>query len=341
MSTKSKHILVTGGAGYIGSHTCIELLNQNYSITVIDNLSNSKYAAIERIKKITNKPISFEKIDIRDFDNLNQLISSSKFDLVIHFAGLKAVGESVEKPLTYYENNVIGTITLLKAMQQNKLKNIIFSSSATVYGNPQYIPVDENHPLMAVNPYGTTKLTIENILKDLYNSDPEWNIVILRYFNPVGAHESGLIGEDPQGIPNNLMPYISQVAVGRLPILKIFGNDYPTNDGTGIRDYIHVVDLAVGHVAACNYLNEERGCFIFNLGTGRGYSVLEMVAAFEKASGRKIPYQIVERRPGDVPIIYANVEKAAINLGWRAQRDIDAMCRDTWRWQSQNPHGLS
>lgn len=339
MSENTKNILITGGAGYIGSHTCVELLNQNYKITVIDNLSNSKYAAIERVKKITKKNICFEKIDIRDFDSLNRLLNGEKFDLVIHFAGLKAVGESVEKPLEYYENNVSGTITLLKAMQKNNLKNIVFSSSATVYGNPQYIPVDEKHPLMAVNPYGSTKLTIEYILKDQFRGYPDWNIVILRYFNPVGAHESGLIGEDPQGLPNNLMPYISQVAVERLPYLRIYGNDYPTKDGTGIRDYIHVMDLAAGHVAACKYITNNKGCFIFNLGTGRGYSVLEIVAAFEKASGRKIPYQIVERRPGDVPIIYANVEKAARVLGWRAQRDIDAMCRDTWRWQSQNPQG--
>lgn len=332
-------ILVTGGAGYIGSHTCVELAKSGYEIIIIDNLSNSKLEAVKRVEKIVNKKINFYQADLRDYEEVKSIIEKEKCNVVIHFAGLKAVGESVEKPLEYYHNNVYGTISLLKAMQECNLKNIIFSSSATVYGNPQYVPIKEDHPLAAVNPYGSTKLTIENILKELYVSDPEWNIVILRYFNPVGAHETGLIGEDPLGIPNNLMPYISQVAVGRLPYLKIFGNDYPTHDGTGIRDYIHVMDLATGHVAAYEYLKNNKGCFIFNLGTGKGYSVLEVVKMFEKVSGVKIPFKFVERRPGDVAIIYADPSKANKELGWRAVRNLEDMCRDTWRWQSQNPNG--
>lgn len=339
--TKKLKILVTGGTGYIGSHTCVELLNHGYEIDIIDNLSNSKYEVLNRIKKITsNSNINFHQIDIRNYSAVDELLKTKNFDLVIHFAGLKAVGESVIKPLEYYDNNVYGSISLLQAMKNNNIKNIVFSSSATVYGNPQYIPVDENHPLAAVNPYGSTKLCIEMILKDLYLSDPSWSIIVLRYFNPVGAHESGMLGEDPKGIPNNLMPYISQVAVGKLPYLRIFGNDYPTKDGTGVRDYIHVMDLATGHVEACNYLVDHPGHHVFNLGTGRGYTVMEMVEAFQKAAGRPIPYRIVERRPGDVAALFAEVTKAKNELKWVAERNLEDMCRDTWRWQSHNPNGF-
>ncbi len=333
------NILVTGGAGYIGSHTCLELLAHGYQITVIDNLVNSKIEAINRIKNLSGHEISFYQIDMRNEDALTTLFKEHRFSMVIHFAGLKAVGESVAKPLEYYHNNVTGTLTLLKVMQKYDVKNIVFSSSATVYGNPQTIPVTESHPLSAINPYGATKLVIEKMLKDLYMSDSAWNVIILRYFNPVGAHESGRIGEDPRGIPNNLMPYIAQVAVGRLPYLQIFGNDYPTSDGTGVRDYIHVVDLAEGHIAACEKLKENPGYLIYNLGTGRGYSVLEMVHAFEKVSDRKIPFKFVDRRPGDVAALFADVSKAQAELGWVARRGIEEMCRDTWRWQSQNPSG--
>lgn len=332
----SKKIFLTGGAGYIGSHTAVVLLNAGYEVVIYDNLSNAKYEVINRIGKITGKRPRFIKGDIKDADTLEKAIAGC--DAVIHFAGLKAVGESVEKPLAYYDNNVCGALSLFKVMQKKNIKKIVFSSSATVYGAPQALPITEDHPLTPVNPYGRTKYMIEEILKDLYNSDKSWHIAILRYFNPVGAHESGFIGEDPQGIPNNLMPYISQVAIGKREHLRIFGNDYDTPDGTGIRDYIHIMDLAKGHLKALEKL-EEIGCEVYNLGTGRGYSVLEVVKAFEKASGRKIPYKFTDRRPGDVPVCYADPSKAQKELGWKAEYDIDKMCQDTWNWQSKNPNG--
>ena len=327
---------MTGGAGYIGSHTCVELLEAGYEVTVYDNLSNASEEALRRVEKITGKTLSFVRGDIRDAEVLEKAIEG--FDAVIHFAGLKAVGESVEKPLEYYDNNVGGTVTLLEVMQKLGIKTIVFSSSATVYGDPDFLPLTESHPLRATNPYGRTKLMIEEILRDLFRSDPSWRISILRYFNPVGAHDSGLIGEDPQGIPNNLMPFISQVAVGRREALRVFGGDYPTSDGTGVRDYIHVVDLARGHLAALKALDAP-GCEAINLGTGRGYSVLEMVEAFERASGRKVPYGIVDRRPGDIAACYADPGKARETLGWNAEYGIDRMCEDTWRWQRMNPDG--
>jgi len=327
---------VTGGAGYIGSHTCVELLEAGYEVTVYDNLSNASEEALRRVEKITGKTLSFVRGDIRDAEVLEKAIEG--FDAVIHFAGLKAVGESVEKPLEYYDNNVGGTVILLEVMQKLGIKTIVFSSSATVYGDPDFLPLTESHPLRATNPYGRTKLMIEEILRDLFRSDPSWRISILRYFNPVGAHDSGLIGEDPQGIPNNLMPFISQVAVGRREALRVFGGDYPTSDGTGVRDYIHVVDLARGHLAALKALDAP-GCEAINLGTGRGYSVLEMVEAFERASGRKVPYGIVDRRPGDIAACYADPGKARETLGWNAEYGIDRMCEDTWRWQRMNPDG--
>ncbi|RMA93301.1 UDP-glucose 4-epimerase GalE [Hydrogenothermus marinus] len=332
----SKKIFLTGGAGYIGSHTAVVLLEAGYDVVIYDNLSNSKYEVINRIEKITGKRPEFIKGDIRDSKTLEKAIEGC--DAVIHFAGLKAVGESVEKPLEYYDNNVCGSVNLFKVMQKKNIKKIVFSSSATVYGDPQKLPLTEDHPLAPVNPYGKTKYMIEEILKDLYNSDKNWHIAVLRYFNPVGAHESGLIGEDPQGIPNNLMPYISQVAVGKREYLRVFGNDYDTPDGTGIRDYIHVVDLAKGHLKALEKL-DEIGYEVYNLGTGRGYSVLEVVKAFEKASGKKIPYKIVERRPGDVAVCYADPSKAEKELNWKAEYDINKMCKDSWNWQSKNPKG--
>ena len=329
-------VFVTGGAGYIGSHTCVELLEAGYEVVVYDNLSNASIEAVRRVEKITGKSLTFIKGDIRDAGALEDAMKGC--DALIHFAGLKAVGESVEKPLEYYDNNVGGTVTLLKTMQRLGIKTIVFSSSATVYGDPEYLPLDESHPLRATNPYGRTKLMIEEILRDLYHADPTWRIAILRYFNPVGAHESGLIGEDPQGIPNNLMPFVSQVAVGRRQKLHVFGGDYPTVDGTGVRDYIHVVDLAKGHLAALAALDKPQ-CEAINLGTGNGYSVLEVVKAFEKASGRKVPYEIVARRPGDVAACYADPTKAKEMLGWEAAHGIDKMCEDSWRWQSRNPRG--
>ncbi len=332
-----KKIFVTGGAGYIGSHTCVELLNAGYDVVVYDNLSNASLEAIRRVEKITGQPVKFVKGDIRDAEALEQAMQGC--DAVIHFAGLKAVGESVEKPLEYYDNNVCGTVNLLEVMQKLNIKTIVFSSSATVYGDPDFLPLTEDHPLRATNPYGRTKLMIEEILRDLFVSDPTWRISILRYFNPVGAHESGLIGEDPQGIPNNLMPFVSQVAVGRRDHLNVFGGDYSTHDGTGVRDYIHVVDLAKGHLAALKSLNKPQ-CEAVNLGTGNGYSVLDVIKAFEKASGEKVPYKIVDRRPGDVAACYADPSKAKETLGWEAKYDIDKMCEDTWRWQSQNPNGF-
>lgn len=332
-------ILVTGGAGYIGSHTCVELLKNGMDVVVIDNLVNSSRESLRRVEAITGKKLEFHQIDLLDRAGLDSLFAEHRFEAVIHFAGLKAVGESVKIPLRYYENNVGGTLNLCRAMSKQGVKTIVFSSSATVYGEPEKVPITEDFPTHAYNPYGRTKLFIEEILKDLYVSDNDWNVILLRYFNPVGAHESGRIGEDPRGIPNNLMPFISQVAVGKRRALQVFGDDYPTRDGTGVRDYIHVVDLAAGHVGALEKLTERQGVHIYNLGTGKGYSVLEMIAAFEKASGQKIPYTIVGRRPGDIAECYADAGKALRELGWQTERDIDAMCRDTWRWQSQNPQG--
>jgi len=333
-------ILVTGGAGYIGSHTCLELLRNGFSVVVVDNLSNSSEESLRRVQEITGKALEFHKVDLLNKKHLVEVFEKYKFDAVIHFAGLKAVGESVDIPLKYYHNNITGTITLCEVMAKYNVKNIVFSSSATVYGEPHTAPITEDFPTSATNPYGRTKLFIEEILKDLYVSDNYWNIVLLRYFNPVGAHHSGRIGEDPKGIPNNLMPFISQVAVGKLKELSVFGNDYPTNDGTGVRDYIHVVDLALGHVRALQKLIRKSGVHIYNLGTGRGYSVLEMISAFEKVSGRKIPYRIIDRRPGDIAECYADPSKAEKDLGWRTERGIEDMCADTWRWQSQNPKGF-
>ncbi len=333
------HILVTGGAGYIGSHTCVELLNSGHRITVVDNLKNSREEALNRVRAITGKDLTFYQIDLLDYPSLHQLFSANSFDLVIHFAGLKAVGESVTKPLLYYENNLTGTINLLKCMASASVKNLVFSSSATVYGQPEKVPITEDFPLSAASPYGRTKLMIEQFLTDVHTADPTWNIAVLRYFNPIGAHPSGQIGEDPQDIPNNLLPYISQVAVGKLEKLSVFGNDYPTPDGTGVRDYIHVVDLAQGHVAAVNKLTTSPGLVIYNLGTGRGYSVLDIITTFEKVSGKKIPYVISPRRPGDIAECYADCTKAKTELGWTAKKNLSDMCADTWRWQSQNPQG--
>ena len=334
-------IFVTGGAGYIGSHTCVELLNAGHQVTVFDNLSNSRPEALARVERITGKKLRFIEGDIRDQHALQAALQSSGAQAVIHFAGLKAVGESVAKPLSYYDNNVVGTVKLLQAMQVCKVNTLVFSSSATVYGNPQRLPLTEDHPLSATNPYGQTKLVIENMLRDLGNSDPTWRIGILRYFNPVGAHASGLIGEDPQGIPNNLLPFVAQVAVGKRAFLNVWGNDYATPDGTGVRDYIHVVDLALGHLAALNCLGCSAQCFSVNLGTGVGYSVLDMVRAFEQASGKAVPYQISPRRPGDVAACYADPAYARELLGWQAQRDLQSMCADAWRWQCGNPDGYS
>ncbi len=333
-------VLVTGGAGYIGSHTCLELLRVGFDVVVVDNLSNSSEESLRRVQEITGKKLEFHKVDLLDKTHLVKVFDKHQFDAVIHFAGLKAVGESVDIPLKYYHNNLTGTITLCEVMSKYNVKNIVFSSSATVYGEPHIVPITEDFPTSAANPYGRTKLFIEEILKDLYVSDNYWNVVLLRYFNPVGAHHSGRIGEDPKGIPNNLMPFISQVAVGKLKELSVFGDDYPTTDGTGVRDYIHVVDLALGHVRALQKLIGQSGVHIYNLGTGRGYSVLEMISAFEKASGRKIPYRIIDRRPGDIAECYADPSKAEKDLGWRTERGIENMCADTWRWQSQNPKGF-
>lgn len=333
------NILITGGAGYIGSHTCIELLEAGHHITVVDNLSNSSVEALNRVRRITSKTFEFHEVDILDKDSLERIFGSHEVDAVIHFAGLKSVGESVGVPLRYYHNNISGTLTLCEVMEENNVRNIVFSSSATVYGDPHTVPITEDFPLSATNPYGRTKLMIEEILRDLHTSNGDWNIVLLRYFNPVGAHSSGLIGEDPNGIPNNLLPYVSQVAVGKLEKLFVFGNDYPTSDGTGVRDYIHVVDLAAGHLKALDRIAAKSGMSVYNLGTGHGYSVLEMIDAFRKASGRDVPYQIVDRRPGDIASCYADPSKAERELGWKAERDIDQMCGDGWRWQSSNPSG--
>lgn len=332
-------IFVTGGAGYIGSHTCIELLQAGHEVTVYDNFSNSNPESIRRVEQITGRAVHLVQGDLRDKAALTAALRSSQADAVIHFAGLKAVGESVAQPLHYYDNNVVGTVRLLEAMGEARVRKLVFSSSATVYGDPVRLPLTEDHPLSATNPYGRTKLMIEDMLRDLHRSDETWRIGILRYFNPIGAHASGRIGEDPQGIPNNLMPYVSQVAAGRRDRLQVWGQDYPTPDGTGVRDFIHVVDLAIGHVKALAYLDRQAGCTAFNLGTGQGYSVLELVRAFEKASGRAVPYQFAARRPGDVASSYASPELAARLLDWHPQRDLDDMCVDSWRWQQGNPEG--
>lgn len=332
-------VLVTGGAGYIGSHTCVELLNAGHDVVVFDNFSNSNPESLVRVKKITGKDLVVIEGDIRDEKAIERAIKENNCTSVIHFAGLKAVGESVEQPIKYYDNNVQGTLCLLRAMGAAGVKTLVFSSSATVYGEPQQLPLVESHPLSATNPYGRSKLIIEEILRDLFRAEPDWRIGILRYFNPVGAHKSGLIGEDPQGIPNNLMPYVAQVAVGRREKLSVWGSDYPTHDGTGVRDYIHVVDLALGHLKALEKLVAAQ-CFEVNLGTGTGYSVLDVITAFEKASGRKVAYALCPRRPGDVASCFADPQFAADFLGWKAERDIDAMCVDAWRWQEMNPSGF-
>ncbi len=331
-------VLVTGGAGFIGSHTVVELLNAGYEVVVVDNLSNASEESMRRVKEITGKSFDFYIGDVRDRAKLEEIFSAHNVDWVIHFAGLKAVGESVQKPVLYYDNNLISTLVLLETMEKFGVRNFVFSSSATVYGEPERLPLDEDCRLMTTNPYGTTKLMQEQILKDLYHADNRWNIALLRYFNPVGAHPSGRIGEDPKGIPNNLMPYVAQVASGKLKKIGVFGNDYPTPDGTGVRDYIHVVDLARGHVAAIDKLKEP-GVHIYNLGTGNGYSVLDMIHAFEKACGKKLPYEIKPRRAGDVPACYASSKKAEEELGWKAQYDLEDMCRDQWNWQKNNPNG--
>ena len=332
-------ILVTGGAGYIGSHTCVELLDAGHAVTVFDNFCNSQIESIRRVERITGKSLTVIDGDIRDRKALDDALRSSNATAVIHFAGLKAVGESVEQPLAYYDNNVHGTLVLLEAMQACDVRTLVFSSSATVYGDPQHLPLNEDHPLSATNPYGRTKLMIEEMLRDLHRSDPRWRMAILRYFNPVGAHASGLIGEDPRGTPNNLLPFVAQVAVGRREQVNVWGNDYPTADGTGVRDYIHVVDLALGHLKALERLKLHAECRAINLGTGVGYSVLDMLRAFELASGKPIAYRIADRRDGDIAACYADPGRASALLGWRAERNLQAMCLDAWRWQNANPNG--
>ena len=336
------NVLVTGGAGYIGSHTCVELLERGYGVIVADNLVNSSAKSLERVQQITGKSLDFYEIDVRDRAALDRIFEKHDINCAIHFAGLKAVGESVSMPLEYYDNNLNSTITLCRAMKDHGVKNIVFSSSATVYSGDNEMPLRESsHTGMCTNPYGWTKYMSEQILRDTAFADEEWSIALLRYFNPIGAHSSGLIGEDPRGIPNNLMPFISQVAVGRRDHLSVFGNDYPTPDGTGVRDYIHVVDLARGHVCAIEYMQKHKGENVFNLGTGMGYSVLDMVKAFERVTGIKIPYEIVARRPGDLATVYSSPDKSAELLGWKAQYNLDDMCRDTWAWQSKNPMGYA
>lgn len=333
-------ILVTGGAGYIGSHTCVELLNSGYETIIVDNLYNSSSKAVDRIEKITQKKPVFYKADLLDKEALDAVFAKEKPDAVIHFAGLKAVGESVEKPIQYYQNNLTGTLNLVDCMKNHKVKNIIFSSSATVYGDPAFIPITEECPKGSpTNPYGWTKWMIEQVLTDLHTSDPAWNVILLRYFNPIGAHKSGLIGEDPKGIPNNLVPYVAQVAIGKRDCLNVFGDDYNTPDGTGVRDYIHVVDLAAGHVKAIGKFSEQPEVRIYNLGTGKGYSVLDILHAYEKACGHSIPYEVKPRRAGDIDTSYSECSKAKKELGWEAQYDVDDMCADSWRWQSMNPDG--
>jgi UDP-glucose 4-epimerase len=333
-------ILVTGGAGYIGSHTCVQLIEAGYDVVVVDNLCNSSKESLKRVQKIVGKEIPFYEADIRDEKALTEIFEKEEISAVIHFAGLKAVGESVAKPMEYYDNNVAGTLVLCDVMKKAGVKNIIFSSSATVYGDPAFIPITEECPKgQCTNPYGWTKSMLEQILTDIHTADEEWNVVLLRYFNPVGAHKSGTIGENPKGIPNNLMPYITQVAVGKREFLGVFGNDYDTHDGTGVRDYIHVVDLADGHVKALKQIENKAGVCVYNLGTGNGYSVLDMVKAFGKACGKEIPYQIMDRRPGDIATCYADPAKAKRELGWEAKRGLAEMCEDSWRWQSSNPNG--
>jgi UDP-glucose 4-epimerase len=332
-------ILVTGGAGYIGSHTCLELLAAGCEVVVLDNLSNASQESLRRVAEITGRAPRFVRGDVRDESALRQVFAGHRIEAVIHFAGLKAVGESVEQPIRYYDNNVNGSLCLLRAMDAAGVRRLVFSSSATVYGDPHVVPIREDFLLSVTNPYGRSKLMVEDILRDLCLSDPRWQVALLRYFNPVGAHESGLIGEDPNGIPNNLMPFVSQVAIGKRPEVVVFGNDYPTPDGTGVRDYIHVVDLARGHLKALDALRNTQGALTINLGTGRGYSVLEMIKAFSLACGRELPYRIAARRPGDVAACYADPSLAAEVLGWRAERNIEQMCADSWRWQSQNPDG--
>lgn len=333
-------ILVTGGAGYIGSHTCVELLKEGYDVVVLDNLCNSSKKSLDRVFEITGKKVKFYEEDLLNKDGVRKVFENEKIDAVIHFAALKAVGESVKKPLQYYHNNITGTLVLCEVMEEFNVKNIVFSSSATVYGDPKVVPITEDCPKGVItNPYGQTKSMMEQILTDFNVADPSFNVVLLRYFNPVGAHESGLIGEDPKGIPNNLMPYISQVAVGKLDCLGVFGNDYDTKDGTGVRDYIHVVDLSIGHIKALKKLEKDKGVFIYNLGTGVGYSVLDMVKAFEKASNIKIKYEFKPRRQGDIAKCYADPSKAERELSWKAERNFEQMCSDTWKWQTNNPNG--
>ena len=335
-------ILVTGGAGYIGSHTCVELLEAGYDVVVVDNLYNASEESLKRVEKITGKSVTFYEADILDKDALNKIFDAHQIEAVIHFAGYKAVGESVAKPIEYYHNNMTGTLVLCDVMRAHGVKNIVFSSSATVYGDPAQIPITENCPKgQPTNPYGWTKSMLEQVLTDIHTSDNEWNVILLRYFNPIGAHKSGIIGEDPKGIPNNLVPYVAQVAVGKRECLGVFGNDYDTPDGTGVRDYIHVVDLAVGHVKAIEKLKEKPGVEVYNLGTGNGYSVLQVVAAFEKACGHAIPYEIKPRREGDIATCYCDPQKAKEDRGWVAKYGIDEMCEDSWRWQSSNPDGYA
>jgi len=332
-------VLVTGGAGYIGSHTCVELLNNGHDVIIVDNLSNSKPEVINRIKELTGKDFKFYKADILNKKEIDKIFKENNIEAVIHFAGLKAVGESVKIPLRYYYNNVTGTLVLCEVMQKHNVKKMVFSSSATVYGKPKTVPITENFPLSATNPYGRTKLMIEQILRDVYVSDNDWSIALLRYFNPIGAHESGRIGEDPNGIPNNLMPYITQVAIGKRERLNVFGDDYDTHDGTGVRDYIHVVDLAKGHLKALEKVMSTKGVKAYNLGTGVGYSVLDVVRNFEKVTGKKIPYVITSRRPGDIDKCYADPTKACKELGWKAEKTLEDMCKDAWNWQRNNPDG--
>ncbi len=333
-------ILVTGGAGFIGTHTVIELIQAGHQVVVVDNLVNSNRKSLEVVERITGVEIPFYEADIRDTDTLRDIFKQEEPTGIIHFAGLKAVGESTRIPLAYYDNNIAGTVSLLKAMEENNCKNIIFSSSATVYGDPHTVPILEDFPLSVTNPYGRTKLMLEKILTDIYKADSEWNVVLLRYFNPIGAHESGDLGENPNGIPNNLLPYVTQVAVGKLEQVQVFGDDYDTEDGTGVRDYIHVVDLAKGHVAALKKIQKGSGLNVYNLGTGKGYSVLEIIQNMEKAVGRPIPYRIVDRRPGDIAACYSDPAKAKAELGWEAELGITQMCEDTWRWQSKHPNGF-
>lgn len=334
-------VLVTGGAGFIGSHATVELLENGYKVVVVDNLSNSQKASIDRIKEMTGKDFAFHQVDLLDSQALDDIFSTYDFSAVMHFAGYKAVGQSVEMPLSYYHNNISGTLTLCEMMLKHNVQKLVFSSSATVYGLPERVPIEESFSLSATNPYGRTKLMIEEILRDLALSNPSIRIAILRYFNPIGAHPSGKLGEDPRGIPNNLIPYITQVAIGKQPELKIFGGDYETNDGTGVRDYIHVMDLVKGHIKALEYLEKHEGVETFNLGTGTGYSVLEIVNSFNDVTGKQIPYQITDRRPGDIGVCYANPEKAKKLLGWQAEKSLKEMCRDSWNWQVQNPDGFT